>query len=52
LKKLASTETRLTSLRTGRGSLKTSCPKTCALPPSLKSSVDSSRTSVDFPEPF
>ena len=40
------------SLRTGRGSVKTSCPKIRAEPPSCSSSVASKRTSVDLPEPF
>jgi hypothetical protein len=52
LKKEASTETRLIRRRTGRGSVKTSRPKTRALPPSGNSIVDNRRTSVDFPEPF
>ena len=52
MKKLASTETRLTSRRTARGSAKTSWPKIRAVPPSCSRSVESSRTSVDFPEPF
>ena len=52
LKKLASTETRFTSRRIVRASLNASCPKMRALPPSSSSSVDSRRTSVDFPEPF
>ena len=52
MKNEASTETRLTSFRTGRGSAKTSCPKMRASPPSWSSSVESSRTSVDLPEPF
>ena len=52
MKKLASTETRLTSRCTARCSVKTSCPNTLALPPSFRSSVESRRTSVDLPEPF
>jgi hypothetical protein len=51
LKNDASTETRLTIVRTARVS-EISWPKMRALPPSGKSSVESSRTSVDFPEPF
>ena len=35
-----------------RGLANTSMPNTSALPPSCSSSVDSRRTSVDFPEPF
>ncbi len=52
MKKLASTETRLTSRWTARGSLATSWPKTIAVPPSSRSKVERSRTSVDLPEPF
>src|SRR5207244_1360673 len=52
LKKLASTETRLTSRRIVDDSFDTSWPKTRASPPSSISSVESRRTSVDFPEPF
>ena len=52
LKNDASTETRLTRRWTLRGLSSTSMPNTWALPPSLISSVDSSRTSVDLPEPF
>src|SRR5436190_9559178 len=35
-----------------RCSEKTSCPKIRAVPPSFSSSVESSRTSVELPEPF
>ena len=52
LKNEASTETRLTRRRTARSSETTSWPKTRAEPPSGRSSVESTRTSVDFPEPF
>src|SRR3954452_25082751 len=52
LKNDASTDTRLTMPRTARSSPTTSWPNTCALPPSGSSSVESSRTSVDLPEPF
>src|SRR5262249_48831205 len=52
LKKLASTETRFTRRRTFRASLNTSYPKIDASPPSGRRSVESRRTSVDFPEPF
>jgi hypothetical protein len=50
LKKLASTETRLTSFRIARVSANASWPKIRASPPSLIRSVDSSRTSVDLPD--
>src|SRR5206468_12533196 len=52
LKNDASTDTRLTSRCTTRCSSKTSWPKILAVPPSFRSSVESSRTSVDLPEPF
>ena len=52
LKNDASTETRLTRRWTLRGLSNTSMPNTWALPPSLIKSVDSSRTSVDLPDPF
>jgi hypothetical protein len=52
LKNDASTDTRLTSRCTARESLSTSLPKIFAVPPSGSSSVDKSRTNVDFPEPF
>src|SRR4029079_14464785 len=52
LKNDASTDTRLTRRWTLRGLSNTSMPNTWALPPSLINSVDSSRTSVDLPDPF
>ncbi len=52
LKNDASTDTRFTSRCTARGRALTSMPNTCALPPSCRSSVESTRTSVDLPEPF
>ena len=52
LKNDASTDTRFTSRWTARGRRKTSFPNTSAEPPSCRSSVESRRTSVDFPEPF
>src|SRR5215468_6398426 len=52
LKKLASTDTRLTSRRTWRVLVNASWPKMRAEPPSWRSSVESRRTSVDFPDPL
>jgi hypothetical protein len=52
LKNEASTDTRFTSRRIARGSAATSWPKIRAAPSSGNSSVESSRTRVDLPEPF
>src|ERR1700688_4932270 len=52
MKKLASTDTRLTSRRIVRASWTTSFPNTRAEPPSSISNVDNRRTSVDLPDPF
>src|SRR3954468_25076034 len=52
LKNEASTDTRLTSRRTAFSSHATSYPNTRAWPCSCSSSVASTRTSVDLPEPF
>ena len=52
MKKEASTETRLTNLRTAAPSATTSWPNRRAEPASGRISVERIRTSVDFPEPL